>query len=149
MGYLIYAAGLTRRSVPERFRQHKRKYMNGEYNVLDIFAAEQGVRKEIWHGWGYAREHRGEFEEQKSIILDSVRKQLAGFRIFVTPMSEPRVPERLEASIMNNLYNQLSPIKDIPDKNMYLAPRRGTEESILIKNQCGAVLYGLPALLEI
>ncbi len=55
--YLIYAAGLTRRPVPTRFREHTRKYMNGEYNVLDIAAAQQGIRKEIWHGWGYAREH--------------------------------------------------------------------------------------------
>jgi hypothetical protein len=148
-GYLVYAAGLTRRSVPERFRQHKRKYMNGEYNVLDVIAAQGGIRKEIWHGWGYAREHREEFEERKAMILDAVQKQLVGFRIFVTPMREPRVLERLEASIMGNLYRQLPPICDIPDKNMYLAPWRSTEESIIVKNTCRVVLHGLPALLEI
>jgi hypothetical protein len=148
-GFLIYSAGLTRKSVPERFRQHERKYMNGEYNVLDIVAAQQGVRKEIWHGWGYARDHREEFEERKPVILEAVRKQLTGFRIFVTPMSASRVPERLEASIMKNLYKQPSPIKDMPDKGMYLAPRRDTEEPIIVKSQCRVVLHGLPALLEI
>jgi hypothetical protein len=77
-GYLIYAAGLTSESIPKRFKRHTRNYMNGEYNVLDIAAAQQGVRKRIWHGWTYARKHREEFEERKSIILDAVRKQLAG-----------------------------------------------------------------------
>ena len=55
-GYLIYAAGLTRRPAPRRFREHTHKYMNGEYTVLDIAAVQQGIRKEIWHGWGYAKE---------------------------------------------------------------------------------------------
>lgn len=56
-GYLIYAAGFTRRPAPTRFKEHTPKYMNGKYNVLDIAAAQQGVRREIWHGWGYARKH--------------------------------------------------------------------------------------------
>lgn len=95
-GYLIYAAGLTRRPVPVRFREHTRHYMNGDYNVLDLIAAQQGIRKEIWHGWGYAREHRDEFEGQKSKILEEVRRQLAGFRIFVADVgTERRLLERI------------------------------------------------------
>ena len=73
-GYIIYAAGLTRRPVPSRFKEHTQKYMNGEYNVLDINAAQQGIRKEIWHGWGYAKKHRDEFDERKLEILDAVQK---------------------------------------------------------------------------
>ena len=102
-GYLIYAAGLTRRLVPSRSEEHTREYMNDKYHVLDINAAQQGVRNEVWHGWGYARKHREEFEERKSIILDTVGRQLTGRCIFVAEMGrEPRVLERLEASIMNN-----------------------------------------------
>ena len=152
-GYLIYAAGLTRRPVPIRFREHTRKYMNGEYNVLNTASAQQGVRREIWHGWGYARKHREEFEERKSIILDAVRKQLAGFRIFTTHTldmrKEARVLERLEAAIMGHLYQQPSPICDIPDKGMYLAPRRKSENPIIVRNNCEALLHGLPAFLKI
>jgi hypothetical protein len=152
-GYLIYAAGLTRRPVPERFKQHTRRYMNGEYNVLDIAAAQQGVRKEIWHGWGYARNHREEFEGRKSIILDAVRKQLAGFRIFITDTvdtrREARVLERFEAAIMGHLYQQPSPICDIPDRGMHLASRWDSENPIIVRNNCADLLHGLPALLEI
>ncbi len=148
-GYLIYAAGLTRRSIPKRFGEHARKYMNGEYNVLDIAAAQQGIRKEIWHGWGYARKHREEFEEGKSTILDAAHKQLAGFCIFVASIGrEPRILERLEASIMNNLYRQPSPICDIPDRGMHLASRWDSEDRIIVNNNCVSTLHGLPAFLE-
>jgi len=64
-GFLIYLAGITHRPVSARFKDHTRKYLNGEYNVLDIDAARRGVRKEVWHGWGYARAHREEFEARK------------------------------------------------------------------------------------
>jgi hypothetical protein len=152
-GYLIYAAGLTRRPVPMRFKEHTRKYMNGEYNVLSIAAAQQGVRREIWHSWGYARKHREEFEERKSVILDAVRNQLAGFRIFITDTEdmrrEARVLERLEAAIMGNLYQQPSPICDIPDRGMNLRRRKDSENPIIVSNNCAALLHGLPALLEI
>ena len=137
-GYLIYAAGLTRRPVPTRFREHTRKYMNGDYNVLDIASAQQGIRREIWHGWGYARKHRAEFEERKSIILDAVHKQLVGFCIFVTDVGrELRVLERLEASIMSNQYQQPSPICDIPDRGMQLSPRWDSENLIRVLTRTG------------
>ena len=149
-GYLIYAAGLTRRPIPTRFREHTHKYMDGEYNVLSIDAAEQGIRSEVWHGWGYARKHRAEFEERKSEILDAVSKQLKGFRIFVTDIgTEPRVLERFEASIMNKLYQHPSPICDIPDRGMQLSPRWDSENLIIVKNNCATILHGLPSFLEI
>ena len=133
-----------------RFSEHTSKYMNGDYNVLDIAAIQRGVRREIWHGWGYARKHRAEFEERKPIILDAVQKQLAGFRIFVADVGrEPRLLERLEASIMSNLYQQPSPFCDIPDKGMQLRPRRNSEPPIIVKNKCIVVLYGFPLCLEI
>jgi hypothetical protein len=149
-GYLIYTAGLTRRPVPTRFREHTRKYMSGEYNVLDIAAAQEGVRKEIWHGWGYARKHREEFETRKPMIIDAVREQLGGFRVFVAGIGEERrILERFEASVMLNLYRQPPPICDIPDRGMQLAPRWASESPIIIKNDSVAVLHGLPSFLEI
>ena len=136
-----------------RFKQHTRKYIHGEYNVLSIAAAQQGVRREIWHGWGYAREHPEESEERKSIILDAVRKQFAGFRIFITDTvdmrREARVLERFEAAIMGNLYKQPSPIWDIPDKGMHLAPRWDSENTIIVRSNCVALTHGLPAFPEI
>jgi len=149
-GYLIYATGLTRRPIPDRFREHTRKYRNGEYNVLDIIKAEHGIRKEIWHGWGYAREHRDEFEAKKTMILKSVESQLSGFRIFLAEIEiKPRLLERLEAKIMNILSQQPSPICDLPDKGMMLSPRWDNEQPLIIRNLSRVRLHGLPSRLEI
>ena len=148
-GYLIYGAGLTRRPISTRFIEHAREYMNGKYTVLDTDAARQGIRKEVWHGWGYARKNREEFEEKKMAIRDSVRKQLSEFRIFVANVEGVRVHERLEASMMNNLYKQPPPFCNFPDRGMQLSPRWPSEEKIIVKNNCASLLHGVPILLEI
>jgi len=149
-GYLIYAAGITRRSIPIRFREHTRKYMTGDYNVLDISSMQQGVRKEIWHGWSWSSEKKSVFMEQKTMILHAVKQQLTGFCIFVANIgAAPRLLERFEASIMNHLYKESSPFCDIPDKGMMLAARWRNEPPIIVKNWSEVTLHRLPSQLEI
>ena len=153
-GYLIYAAGITRRTMPKRFREHTREYMNGIYNVLDIAAMQAGFRKEIWHAFWMTkilpREKLAEYEERKPEIQKAVRNQLFGFRIFAANIgTKPRILERLEAAIMETLYNQPMPLCDVPDKGMMLAPCRETEVPIVVRNKASQALYGLPACLEI
>jgi hypothetical protein len=149
-GYLIYGAGITRRLAPIRFREHSLKYMSGDYTVLDIAAMKQGKREEIWHGWGWSPEKRTEFEKRKPMIVDAAKRQLEGFRIFVSDIgNQPRILERLEASIMNWLYQQPSPFCDIPDKGMMLAPRWETEPVIVAWNKCNLRLHQLPDKLDI
>lgn len=149
-GYLIYGAGITGRPVSERIAEHTRHYLAGEYNVLDIDAAECGIRKEIWHGWQYAKAHRDEFDSRKDTILAAVRRQLFGFRIF-TAVVEPdvRIRKRIEAAIMNHLYRQPFPFCDIPDKGMSLSKRWESEIPITAINRCDSVLHSLPAQLSI
>lgn len=153
-GYIIYAAGITRRPMPQRFREHTREYMNGIYNVLDIAAMKVGFRKEVWHGFWMKkkrpREKLAEYKKRQLQIQEAVRKQLGGFRIFAANIgTKPRILERFEAAIMENLYKQPMPLCDIPDRGMMLAPRRKSEIPIIIKNQCSVMLHGLPACLEI
>lgn len=149
-GYLIYAAGITRRTIAARFKEHTKKYLDGDYNVLDINAVKKGLRKEIWHGWQYARNHQREFQEKKTRIIRAVQKQLAAFCIFIAETDDKsRLMERLEAAIMNTLYDQNPPFCSIPDEGMYLAPRRDSEDPIVLKNICQHTLYGLPEFLEI
>lgn len=57
-GYLIYCAGITRRPIPARFREHTKKFMGGDYTVLDVATLKNGIRKEVWHGWGWTQEKR-------------------------------------------------------------------------------------------
>ncbi len=73
--YILRSAGVTN-SMKRRFPQHTREYRKGNYTVLDVEYAKIGVRKEIWHGWEYAKEHRDEFFEHKDFILQFVKKSL-------------------------------------------------------------------------
>ena len=152
-GYLIYAAGITRGPIPKRFSRHTREYMNGIYNVLDIVAMQSGFRKEVWHGlWmgKHPRERVAEYRKRKEEIQKAVGNQLAGFRIFTADIGTmPRILERIEAAIMENLYKQPMPLCDVPDKGMKLAPRWKSEIPIVVKNKFPVMLYGLPACLEI
>ena len=149
-GYIIYAAGLTRRAMAKRFKEHTRSYLNGDYNILDPVAANQGVRKQIWHGWKYARNNRDEFIEKKQELQIAAMKQLSGFRIFVSNIDfGKRILERTEASIMHYIYRQASPFCDLPDKGMMLSSRWKDEEPISIRNEMPAKIYPLPEFIEI
>ena len=149
-GYLIYAAGLTRRTISQRMREHTRKYRAGDYNVLSLDALQRGVRREVWHGWGWTPEKRAAFARREAEISEATERQLAAFRLFVADVgTQPRILERLEAAVMNALYRQSPPLCDVPDKGMMLAPRRESEAVIIIHNERDVKLYGLPDQLEI
>ncbi|MBI1780895.1 MAG: hypothetical protein HYR66_05940 [Sphingobacteriales bacterium] len=147
-GYLIYAAGITN-STKKRFRSHTLEYKSGNYTVLDVGAAEQGVRKEIWHGWKYARTHQEEFNERKEEILKAVNEQLRYFRVFVAQVSDKRMRERFEAAIMHNIYYCKEPWAELADRGMFLNGRYNAEMPIETKNITNSKIYGLPESLEI
>ncbi|MGB9927424.1 MAG: hypothetical protein ACPK85_03335 [Methanosarcina sp.] len=111
---------------------------------------KHGVRKEIWHGWGWTPEKRKEYERRKSELMEAARKQLAAFHIFVEDVgTEPRILERLETTIMNTLYKSAPPFCDIPDRGMMLAPQWKSESPITAFMRCSVELYGIPEQLEI
>lgn len=149
-GYIVYAAGITRRSMPIRFREHTKKYLKGDYTILDVTAISRGVRKEIWHGWGWTSEKSGDYEQRKCVLVAAGRRQLAAFRVFVADIgTAPRLLERIEAAIMNTLYKQQPPYCDIPDKGMMLASRWAWEQPIAAQFQSETKLFGLPPQIEI
>jgi hypothetical protein len=146
-GYIVYAAGLTRRWFRRRFSEHTRRYLSGDYTILDVAQANLGLRAEVWHGWGWTPAKRAAFAERRTDIEAAARRQLAEFRVFVTEVDLPeRTPERLEAAIMNSLYAQAAPL---PDPGMQLSPRRNGEAPIFVVNACAEKLHGLPDRLGI
>ena len=147
-GYLVYFAGITN-STSKRLKTHVRKYKKGDYTVLDVDSAGKGIRKEIWHGWQYAKTHQEEFNERKIEILNAVDKQLTSFRIFVAQVFDKRIRERLEASIMHNIYSCKEPWADLSDRGMLLLGRYNSEMPIEINNMSYCKIYGLPCTLEI
>ena len=151
-GYLILGCGITRRPVAHRLREHTRKFLNGEITVLDIPAAQAGIRREIWHGWGEARRRRDEFENRKGEIQEAARQHLAGIRIFLADPSgggkDSRLRERFEAALMDDLYKHAPPICDLPDRGTLQMRRRPEETPVLVSNSSSSHLHGLsPELL--
>jgi hypothetical protein len=111
------SAGNTN-SMKRRFFQHKREYMSGNYTVLDVESAKRGERKEIWHGWGYAKKHQDEFLRHKECILRSVEDELASYHLFITEIADKRKQERIEFATIQNAYFSKEPWGDMVDGGM-------------------------------
>jgi hypothetical protein len=148
-GYLVYAAGITRRGIRRRLHEHTRKYLAGEYNILQVEAAQSGRREEVWHGWGWTDAKRREFEVRMDELERAAREQLRSFRVFVTDINGDRVLERVEAAVMNTLASACEPYCNIPDEGMHLEQRRDDEQVLLAVNRCDKLLYALPDTFEI
>jgi hypothetical protein len=145
-GFLPYGVGITRRPMRNRFVEHTRSYLKGEYNVLDIESAKTGVRKILWQGWGWTPEKRSDFESRKKEIESAARALMSDTRIFVLETGTvPRVLERLEAAIANHYYRQ----SDILfDRGMLRMPRWATEDPLLARLVLAQRIVGLPDTLN-
>lgn len=147
-GFITYSVGITN-STKRRIAAHTRAYKKGEYTVLDTKSAGNGVRKEIWHGWQYAKDHEDEYSARKDTINEAVEKQLCSFRIFIAEMPDKRLRERLEAGIMHNIYIAKEPWADLADRGMHLKGRTNFEMPISAENISQSIIYGLPKIIEI
>ena len=152
-GYLIYAAGYTKRPFLTRFREHTRAHREGFFTVFDMETMQAGRRREIWHGFFTKKrppERDKEFLRRRNEIEEAVENQLSKFRVFLAPLNrETRILKRFEGAIMNSLYEAPTPFSTIPDKGMSLSLRWEAEKPILIRNMSASKLYALPIELEI
>ena len=64
-GFLIYTPGEAG-DFRKRFRRHGTMYRFGEYNVLDADQAQAGVRREVWHGWGWTPDKRVDYAHREA-----------------------------------------------------------------------------------
>lgn len=147
-GYILRSVGVTN-SMKRRFAQHTREYLAGNYTILDVDYAKVGIRKEIWHGWGYAKEHRDEFLRYKNYIMSFIKKELESYRIFITEVEDKRKRERIEFAIVQNIYSSKEPWANLIDGGMTLRGRFNNEIPIEIRNICSYKVYGLSEKLEI
>ena len=152
-GYIVYAAGITRRSLQVRFREHTRCYLNGTYTLFDVADLKRGIRTVHWHGfWSKKRppEREAEYTTRRQELDKHAREQLAACRIIAAQFTtERRLLERLEASIMDQLYSSAKPFCDIPDRGMKLAPRWSSETPIIVASHSPVVLHGIQSEFEI
>ena len=151
-GFLIYGAGVTSRLFTTRLREHTRKYESGAYTILYPEAASQGVRQELWHGWAEARrpERIEEFARRREELVGAARRQLCAFRIFVAELpAVDRLPNRVEAAVMDALYSAPAPFSALPDRGMYLSRRNRTQKPVIARHRCASTLHALPESMEV
>lgn len=147
-GYILRSAGVTK-STKRRFNEHKNNYLSGQYTILDPEYAKKGIRKELWHGWGYAKEHPEEVEKHREEIASLAMQTLKEYRIFIAQVTDKRDRERLEFSIMHHAYGAKEPWSDLVDGGMALRGRFTYELPVNCLNKTECHIYGLPAELEI
>jgi hypothetical protein len=146
-GFLPYGVGITRRLMRSRFSEHGRKYVSGDYNILDVDASNRGVRTVVWKGWGWSPEKRADFDARKSEIVALAQREMLATRVFTMDLgSNKRLLERVEGAIAKHFYQKAD---SLFDQGMFLAPRWQTEEPIFAAFRCGRLLHGIPPQLEI
>jgi hypothetical protein len=153
-GFLVYAAGETRRPFRKRFREHTREYRSGRYTVFDAAAMRRGERRKVWPGFWFSKRRPPQLErtysERSGEIAKALEELLSSYRVFVAPLAlDRRVLQRIEAAIMAALYAAESPASLLPDRGMALAPRWPGEHVIRVKNIYPALIHGLPDELEV
>lgn len=153
-GFLVYAAGETRRPFRVRFREHTREYRAGRYTVFDAAAMRRGERRKVWPGFWYSKLRRPNLErdysERSEQIAAALEKLLSGYRVFVAPLApERRLLKRVEAAIMAVLYAADGPASVLPDRGMALAPRWPSEPVIRVKSVFPALIHGLPEEIDV
>ena len=146
---VLYGLGITKQLFKKRISQHGYAYNSGKYNVLDMKALKEGIRKEIWHGWKYARSHQDEYHSRKEEISIATEMQLQNTKIYIANIEEKRIQERIEGAIAFQLYASKAAYADIIDKGMNLKGRYNSEIPINIINNVDQKIFGLPRELEI
>ncbi len=147
-GFIVRSCGITN-SFKRRFSQHTREYRKGNYTVLDVNYAQRGERKELWHGWGYAKQHRKEFFEHEEQIMQFINIELEAFRLFIALEDDRRKRERIEFAIMHHIYGAKQSWSDLVDGQMALRGRANSEIPVKATNVSEYKIFGLPKEIEV
>jgi hypothetical protein len=152
-GYLIYAAGQTKRPVMTRLKEHSNAHRNGFFTIFDMDELERGHRVEIWHGsFGkkLTPERRRDFNERREEIRRAAQEQIGRFRVFVGPVRpDRRLLARMEAGVMDSLYAAPAPFSEVPDRGMSLSRRSRSEPPIRVNNRNAGELHALPESMSV
>jgi hypothetical protein len=148
-GFLIYCAGYTTQQFRRRLKQHDTHYRSGVYTIFDLKSFQQGARHKVWPGFWMKKPRSpslvAEYDRRLSEIRAATNIWLDGYRVFIAPVpASRRTLMRIEAGIMNSLYEAAPPARDVPDRGMSLSPRWPSEDPLLVINRTSSSLLGMP-----
>lgn len=147
--YILFCPGRTG-SFRRRMREHRIDILRGKWNILDMDALREGVRKVIRSGWTNAPsrspEKTAEWNGKKVFYETAAREQLKAFRIFVAELGpdDKRIHARLESEIYFYSISKENAYSELPDKGLSLSRRWDDEMEIRVFNCCNHKIHGLP-----
>ena len=129
--FVPYYVGSTGKSLGDKFVEHTRAYLSGEYTIWDPAELAQRRKVELWGGlWkperrGMFPAYAAEFEK----LAPRITELLKLYRLFVGSMrGSDRMRERAEAAIIRSVRSQ-DP-KGILDENLKFRPRGPSESPV-------------------
>jgi hypothetical protein len=144
-GYILRSAGVTNDMV-RRMKEHRRNYYNGKYTLLNVEAAQAGIRQERWHGWGRMSEEVRKAHQNE--IRTWAKEQVEAYRLFFHPEQDLRMRERLEFAILHAAWRDRKPWSDLMDGGMHTRGRFNHEVPRVVRSRCACPVYGLPLVME-
>jgi len=148
--YTVYFVGETGKSFAERFAEHTKSFLGGEYSV---WAPEEFLQKrkiELWGGlWRPERRGlMGEYLANAERLVPRVLELMKSFRIFVGPMrGSERMRERVEAAIIRAI--RLADPHPLLDENLRYRPRLPSEDPVRYDLQASVNIEGLPTHFQV
>jgi hypothetical protein len=145
-----YFVGETGRSFAERFAEHTRAYLGGEYTVWEPEDFLQKNKVEVWGGlWKPERRKMfGEYLENLERLNMRTLDLLRAYRIFLAPMrGSERMRERVEAAIIRAV--RLADPHPFLDENLRYRPRLPSEPPVNYEMHWPAPVEGVPTRCQV
>ena len=145
-GYLIEYVGITTRSFFERLCEHTREFLSGGYKIYEYEKFIKGVRASLWNGrFGKNKEKDvTKFLTRYGTLTSALLKQLGAYRVFVIPITDGRIAERLEGEMYQILKtSKLKQVREFIDNEVQYKVRESNEKPIKVKINSQDTLLGL------
>jgi len=148
--FAVYYVGETGRSFADRFAEHTRAYLSGEYTVWEPEDFLQKRKVEVWGGlWKPERRQLfGEYLANYERITTRTTELLKAYRIFIAPYrGSERVRERAAAAIIKAL--RMAGPHPFLDENVRFRPRLASESPVTVEMTWPAPVEGVPVRCQV
>ena len=150
--YIIEYVGITtKRNYNIRFFEHVREYLSGGYQLHDVRKLLNGKLSVVWNGrFGKNKENITKFLNNYEKFTPIIFKQLKAYKIFLIPIKNHRIAERIEGAIYDILKNSTDKqVKNFIAEGIRYKVRNKSEKPIIVNIESEVLLLGLPNSFEV
>jgi hypothetical protein len=151
-GHLVYYVGETSTSFKNRFENHLKSYLSGEYGIPDANDFLQGKSKTwVWPAkWRVPDKWPAEFIQRISEIMPKLVELLGVMKIFVAPLLvETHVRQRIESTLAAYLKKQPEPIGSFIDADLRHSRDITNGDKFFVEINSPSLIQGIPSVLDV